>query len=35
MALKNVALKTKSPSMPTNARAGGGIELYLKRILVL
>ena len=35
MALKNVALKTKSPSMQTNARAGGGIELYLKRIFAL
>lgn len=35
MALKNVALKTKSPNAPTSAKSTGGIELYLKRIFAL
>ncbi len=35
MAIRNVALKTKSPDRPTNVKSGGGIELYLKRIFAL
>ena len=34
MAVKNIALKTKSPNAPTSAKSGG-LELYLKRIFAL
>lgn len=35
MAIRNVALKTKSPDAPSRGGAVGGIELYLKRIFAL
>ena len=34
MAVKNIALKTKSPNAPAGAKSGG-LELYLKRIFAL
>lgn len=35
MAIKNVALKTKSPDAPTRGGNDGGMSLYLKRIFAL
>ena len=35
MAIKNVALKTKSANAPQRVKSGGGIDVYLKRIFAL
>lgn len=35
MAIKNIALKTKSPDAPQHAKSGDGMGLYLKRIFAL
>ena len=35
MAIKNVALKTKSPDAPARSGNDGGMSLYLKRIFAL